>query len=250
MARLDYDQIAARYDGGRRIADAGLADWRAAIARHLPAKQKLTLLDLGAGTGQFCFALADWFDARVIAVEPSAGMRQQARAKSNDARVAIVGAGGEQIPLRADCCDAAWLSTVIHHIPDLDACARDLRRVLNDDGVVLIRSAFPGRLEKISLFHFFPPARRVVDTFPSVDKTVAVFERAGFAYRALESVPQVSAPNLVEACERVRLRADTTLKGLTDAEFAAGLARVEQAARADPSSPVVDSLDLLVFAAR
>jgi ubiquinone/menaquinone biosynthesis C-methylase UbiE len=251
MGRIDYNQIAARYDGARSIPPDGLADWRAAIGRHLPKKADLRILDLGAGTGQFCFLLADWFDARIIAVEPSAGMRQQARAKLNDSHVALVGGGGERIPLGHRVCDAAWLSTVIHHIRDLEACARELKRVLVDDGVVLIRSAFPGRLDEISLFHFFPAARRVVDTFPTVAATVAAFGAAGFKQRSLERVSQVSAASLKEACERVRLRADTTLKGLTDAEFAAGLAEVERAAQADRSgAPVVDRLDLLVFEAK
>ena len=185
----------------------------------------------------------------MVAVEPSAGMRAQARAKSSDPGVVLIGGGGERIPLTNACCDAAWLSTVIHHIADLRACARELKRVLVSDGVVLIRSAFPGRLDRINVFRFFPPARRVVDTFPSVDATVAAFAAAGFEQRALESVPQVSAANLTEACERVRLRADTILKGLSDAEVAAGLAEVERAARSEAPAPVVDWLDLLVFGA-
>jgi len=45
------------------------------------------------------------------------------------------------------------------------------------------------------------------------------------------------------------LRADTILKGLSDAEFAAGLAEVERAARSEAPAPVVDWLDLLVFGA-
>ncbi len=251
MSRVDYDQMAARYDGARGIEADGLAGWRAAIGRHLPQRSPLRILDLGAGTGQFCFALAEWFDVGVIAVEPSAGMRQQARAKAADSRVALVGGNGERIPLRAGSCDVAWLSTVIHHIPDLASCARELKRVLVNDGIVLIRSAFPGRLDDISLFRFFPGARRIADTFPSVATTVAAFAAAGFVEHSLERVEQISAPSLSEACKRVRLRADTTLKALSDAEFAAGLAEVERAARGDQTgAPVVDRLDLLVFAAK
>lgn len=250
MSRVDYNRIAADYDRGRSLDLDGLTEWRAAIARHLPPRANPRLLDLGAGTGQFCFLLAEWFDASVVALEPSAGMRAQARLKPGDRRVKLIGGDGEHLPLRDGSCDAAWLSTVIHHIPDLRACARELRRVLADDGVVLIRSAFPGRLDGITLFRFFPAASRVVDTFPAVDATVAAFVAAGFARRSLESVAQVSAPNLSEACQRVRRRVDTTLKGLSDAEFAAGLEAVEAAARTDrTAAPVIDRLDLLVFEA-
>jgi SAM-dependent methyltransferase len=205
-------------------------------------------LDLGSGTGHFSSALADWFDVEVIAVEPSAEMRAKARQKSTDGRVVHVGGAGEGIPLRRACCDVAWLSTVIHHIPDLGSCARELRRVLTDDGVVLIRSAFPGRLDGITLFRFFPAARRVIDTFPTLEATNDAFEAAGFEQVALEAVPQVSAPSLAEACARVRLRADTTLQGISDAEFAAGISDLERAVAAgDVQAPIVDYLDLLVF---
>jgi ubiquinone/menaquinone biosynthesis C-methylase UbiE len=36
------------------------------------------VLDVGAGTGQFAAAIAGWFGVRVVAVEPSSGMRGQA----------------------------------------------------------------------------------------------------------------------------------------------------------------------------
>jgi hypothetical protein len=61
-------------------------------------------------------------------------------------------------------------------------------------------------------------------------------------------VPQVSAPSLRAAVERVRQRADSTLKPLPDNEFAEDLARLERAAAAETTpSPVVDYLDLLVL---
>jgi ubiquinone/menaquinone biosynthesis C-methylase UbiE len=250
MARVDYDEMAGRYDGARRLDLDGLADWRAALVRHLPSRADLTVIDLGSGTGQFCFALAEWFDATVFAVEPSAAMRAEARRKSADPRVVHIGGVAEAIPFQHRSCDVAWLSTVIHHISDLQLCARELKRVLVEDGIVLIRSAFPGRLDDISLFRFFPAARRVIETFPTIEATVATFAAAGFSQRTLESVAQVSAANLAEACERVRLRADTTLKGLSDEEFAAGMAAVEAAAREDrTAAPVVDRLDLLVLQA-
>ena len=37
----------------------------------------MTLVDIGAGTGQFAAAFSDWFDLSVLAVEPSAAMRDQ-----------------------------------------------------------------------------------------------------------------------------------------------------------------------------
>jgi ubiquinone/menaquinone biosynthesis C-methylase UbiE len=248
MARVDYDQMAASYDRGRGMPLEGLEGWRAALATYLPPASGLPVLDLGAGTGLFAAALVTWFDARVVGVEPSQEMRQQARRTRADARVAWVGGDAERLPLRDGSCGAAWLSTVIHHIGDLASCARELRRVLDPGGPVLIRSSFPGRHAGITLFRFFPGARKIAETFPTVQATVAAFVTAGFAFETLQQVPQVSAPSLQVAMERVRLRADSTLKPLPDEEFAEGLAALKRAAAAETTpTPVIDHLDLLVL---
>jgi ubiquinone/menaquinone biosynthesis C-methylase UbiE len=245
--RVDYDRTAAGYDRGRALPLEGLREWRAALAAHLPATGGSPVLDLGAGTGLFAAAIATWFDARVVAVEPSEGMRRRARQARPHPRVLLVGGTAERLPLRDRSCGGAWLSTVIHHFADLPGCARELRRVLRPGGPVLIRTAFPGRLDGITLFRFFPGAARVAETFPTVEATVGAFEAAGFAFQALQPVPQVTAPSLRAAVERVRSRADTTLQALGDGEFAAGLAAMERAAAAEAApSPIVDHLDLLV----
>lgn len=248
MDRVDYDRMAARYDRGRELTLEGLEGWQAALAAWLPPPTSRPVLDLGAGTGLFATAIATWFDTRVVAVEPSAGMRRQARQTRSHPRVAYVGGQAERLPLRDGSCGGAWLSTVIHHLGDLRGCARELRRVLPVGSPVLIRSSFPGRHGGISLFHFFPGAGRIADTFPTVEATVAAFAAAGFAFRALRQVSQVSAPSLRAAVERVRLRADSTLAPLADDEFARGLAALERAAAAEQTpTPVVDHLDLLVL---
>jgi ubiquinone/menaquinone biosynthesis C-methylase UbiE len=248
MARVDYDQMAATYDRGRGLSLAVLEAWRATLAAWLLPASGRPVLDLGAGTGVFAAAIATWFDTSVVAVEPSAAMRRQAQQVRPHPRVAYVGGRAERLPLRDGCCGGAWLSTVIHHLGDLPGCARELRRVLHPGSPVLIRSSFPGRHQGITLFRFFPGAGRIADTFPTVEVTVAAFATAGFAFEHLQQVPQVSAPSLRAAVERVRQRADSTLQPLPDEEFAQGLAALERAAAAESTpTPVVDQLDLLVL---
>jgi ubiquinone/menaquinone biosynthesis C-methylase UbiE len=248
MARVDYDQLAASYDRGRGMPLEALEGWRAALTAWLPPASGLPVLDLGAGTGLFAAAIAGWFDAWVVGVEPSGEMRRRARQAHAHRRVAYVGGEAERLPLRDASCATAWLSTVIHHIGDLAGCARELRRVLEPGGPVLIRSSFPGRHGGISLFRFFPGAGRIAETFPTIEATVAAFAAAGFAFENLQPVPQVSAPSLHAAVERVRERADSTLKPLPEEEFAEGLAALERAAAAETTPiPVVDHLDLLVL---
>jgi ubiquinone/menaquinone biosynthesis C-methylase UbiE len=251
MAWVDYDQLAAVYDRDRAVPPETLEPWRAALAAYLPPASGLPVLDLGAGTGLFSAAIAHWFGTDVVAVEPSEGMRRQARTTRPHPRVAHVGGRGEQLPLRDGCCDSAWLSTVIHHLSDLAACAGELRRVVRPGGRVLIRQAFPDRPEPgTRLFTLWPAARAILARAPTVQATIATFTDAGFAFHRLEQIADQSAASLTEAYDRARVRADSLLRLLPDAEFFKGLQALQRAAAAETTpTPVIRRLDLLVLQA-
>ena len=253
MARLDYEHVGRRYDKGRGHSLAAIEPWRVALADYLPPPDGLPILDVGSGTGQFATAFVHWFDATVIGVEPAAAMRHEARRKIAAPNIIFVGGRAEELPLRDATCGCAWLSTVIHHITDLRRCASELRRVLRGDARVLIRSAFPGHHDGITLFRFFAAARRVAETFPSIEHVERSFASGGFEREALKSVSQTTAPDLRACIARVKLMrdADSTLAPISDEEFAQGLAAMEKSAR-DPatSGPVVDWLNLLVLRRR
>jgi len=248
VARIDYDRVAATYDAARGLERDGLTWWRDAIEPYVARNPSLPVLDVGSGTGLWAAAFADWFGAQVIALEPSAGMLTQARAGRANPRIHYVSGVAEHLPLRDASCGLAWLSTVIHHFSDLDAAAREAARVVAPGGAVLIRSAFPGRTGRITLFRYFPEGAAVVETYPSVEDVVEAFERAGFRFEVLTSVPQVSARDLTVFRGRVALRADTTLLGIPDAAFERGLQAIDdEIATNGPGGPVIDYLDLLVL---
>ena len=238
---LYNEAAAAAFQASRELPGDGLGHWRAAIARHLAPRPGMRVLDLGAGPGAWANALADWYGVSVVAVEPSAAMRARARCPG------LVAGHAAALPLGAATVDGAWLSTVIHHIPDLTVAARELRRVLRPDAPVLIRSAFPGRHEGIGLFRYWPEAIAVLDTFPSVADVRTAFARAGFGFVALEPVPQVTAPSMAAVASSMRREAHTPLMRISDDAYEAGLARLRTAAAASGPDPVIDALDLLVL---
>ncbi|MEU8220219.1 methyltransferase domain-containing protein [Micromonospora taraxaci] len=242
MARITYDNAdAAAFEATRHLTDDGLSAWREAVTRHLDPHAGMRTLDLGSGTGMWAQAFTDWYDIEVTAVEPSEAMRARSIYRP------VVPGDAERIPLDDGSVDAAWISTVIHHVPDLNRAARELRRVVRPGGRVLIRSAFAGRHQAITLFRYFPEAIRVLDTYPSAADVEAAFTAAGFTTVGFEQVPQVSAPSLREAATALRREAHTPLQLINDDEYAAGLARLHRAARTE-TGPVVDALDLLVLA--
>ena len=106
-----------------------LEPWRPLLGAFLRPGEE-PLLDIGAGTGLWTRAFVTWFDAAVIAIEPSSGMREVGAEIGLPSRACYVAASAEHLPLGRAAFRAAWLSTVVHHLADLSACARELRRAL------------------------------------------------------------------------------------------------------------------------
>jgi SAM-dependent methyltransferase len=251
MARISYDeQTAAAFKAVREVPREGLSEWREAVRRHLRPSQGTTLVDIGAGTGAFAAAFSDWFGLSVVAVEPSAAMRDHIP-RTPAIRVLEGHAGA--LPLPDDSADAAWLSLVIHHIPDLEAAAHEIRRVLRPGAPVLIRQGFSGRLEGVELVRWFPETARAAGTFPSLVQTCEAFAAAGFRQDALERVRETSPASLADFLGQVDTfrRADTTMRGLTEDEFRRGKERLRRAVRQAGDTPDQDTrsnwLDLLVL---
>ena len=251
MARIRYDeQTAAAFKAVREVPRDGLADWRDAIARHLDAPAGKKLVDIGAGTGAFSTVLSDWFDVEVLAVEPSAAMRAQIPRLP---RIRVLEGSATALPLPDSSADAAWLSLVIHHIPDLSLAAREIRRVLLTGAPVLIRQGFPGRCDRVELVHWFPETARTIATYPSVEETSRAFAAAGFHQEALEQVCETYSNSLADFLDQVdtfRL-ADTTMRLLTEEEFQRGKQRlrdaVAQAQSTGNQGTRTNWLDLLVL---
>ena len=246
MARIRYDDsTAAAYKEVREVPRDGLAEWREAIRRHLDPSPGMTIVDVGAGTGQFTAAMSDWFGLGIVAVEPSTAMRAQIPRRP-DIRVVDGHAGA--LPLADDSADGAWLSLMIHHVADLEAAAREIRRVLRPGAPVLIRQGFPGRVDRVENVRWFPETARAVASYPTVERTCRAFAAAGFTREALEQIPETYPTGLADLLAQVDTlrQADTTMRTLTDEEFQEGKNRLRQAATLPGQPPRTNYLDLLV----
>jgi len=247
---VDYDRDLYRtYRTGRALAPATGGLWMDAIAAYLGRRSARAILDLGAGTGRFSGILADAFGARVVGVEPSAKMREEAERHGAHRDVAYVGGAADAIPAADGEFDFAFLSMVIHHVGDRSACARELRRVLEPGGLVFIRNTFAGRLDRVRYFEFFPEARAADEArLPTVESVRSAFAAHGFELVALDTLEQEIDASLTAHYDRIKQRALSTFALITDAEFQAGLARMRHAADQETiPTPVLEAIDLLVL---
>jgi ubiquinone/menaquinone biosynthesis C-methylase UbiE len=246
----DYDgRMAEVYDRGRAYPVEWLEPWREALAPFLPPPEGQPILDLGSGTGQWSPVLADWFAVPILAIEPADGMRRQALAKGTHPAVSLIGGRGERLPLRDASVGAAWLSTVLHHFEDLAGALTELRRVLGSNGPVLVRQAFPGRVDDVLWTRYFPEAERIAERrWLGLEPTMDAFEVAGFRREVLARVTQVVAGSLREYADRVRTRADSSLALLDDSVFESGMAALDaDAAQEEDPQPVRSTIDFVAF---
>jgi len=248
MARISYDeQTAAAFKAVRELPRDGLWEWQEAVRRHLSPSSGMTLVDVGAGTGAFAAAFTDWFGIDVVAVEPSDAMRARI---PRTASIQVLEGDAMALPLPDDSADAAWLSLVIHHIPDLNAAAQEIRRVLRPGAPVLMRQGFSDTLdERIEIVRWFPETARLAGTFPSLDDTRNAFADAGFRQEAREQVRETYAGTLADFLRDADTfrDADSTMRSLSDEEFARGKERIRRAVEAGNAEPRSNVLDLLVL---
>ena len=192
-----------------------------------------------------------WFNVPVVAIEPSTGMRSVGTTAGLPQSAHYIAAQAEALPLGDSTCRAAWLSTVVHHLTDIEVLhAMELRRVLSEGAPVMIRNNFPERQAEVELFRHFPAAAAVAAAWPTVEHVVATFAEAGFADSALVRVHEDRWPDLQPFREwTVAMRhTDSVLAPISDAEFAEGLARkIFDRAIAEGQRPQPMGVDLLVL---
>lgn len=104
-----------------------------------------TVADLGCGTG----FLATWLAGRgasVIAVDHSERMLTVAQ-KAKRARIEFRRGELDALPLADGEVDAAFSNLVWHHLPDHDAAAREMLRVLRPGGTAVVSDLLPHEAE-------------------------------------------------------------------------------------------------------
>ena len=124
-----FDRAAGAYERGRPgYPTAAVAYLRSA----LDVRPGDRVVELGAGTGKFTRALAGW-DARLIAIEPTEGMRSVFHRELP--KVSLIAGTAEAIPLRSEQARAVVVAQAFHWFREPEAL-EEIGRVLAPRGAL------------------------------------------------------------------------------------------------------------------
>ncbi len=111
------------------------------VNRILRPKKGEFILDVGCGTGRYSF-LADKAGAEVIGIDISKDMLSIAKKKVPCAKF-IKGDITKNLPFSTKRFNKIICSLVLRHITDIGKLFGDLKRILKDDGFIIITTLHP-----------------------------------------------------------------------------------------------------------
>jgi demethylmenaquinone methyltransferase/2-methoxy-6-polyprenyl-1,4-benzoquinol methylase len=205
-----FARVARRYDLMNDVMSGGLHRlWKDAVINWMapPRSRSFRLIDVAGGTGDIAarFLRAGGPSAQAIICDISAEMLDAGRARlaagPEGARLTLVQANAEALPVCARSCDAYTIAFGIRNVTDRDAALREAFRVLKPGGRFLclefsqVQVPFLDRLYDAYSFNLIPRIgeavagdgeayRYLVESiarFPDQDSFAAMITSAGFA---------------------------------------------------------------------
>lgn len=209
-----FDRIAHRYDLLNRLLSLGRdVAWRKSIARNLPERGALRILDLATGTADVLLTIF----ARNSRVASGIGLdmaqkmlsigREKIAAAGLSKKLRLLPGDATFLPFRENSFDTVTISFGIRNVLDVSQALQDMQRVLKPDGRALILefSLPKNRLvRRVYLFYFrnilpriggfisgdsyaYRYLNQTVETFPYGQEFCDLMSRAGF--RNIRAIP-------------------------------------------------------------
>jgi SAM-dependent methyltransferase len=175
----DTEEAAARFEASGEFEE---------VVRVVGGFEGRDVLDVGAGTGIASRAIANAGARRVYALDPDPSelVGRGAMAKLANERIEILDGVGESIPLPDESVDVVYGRQVLHHTQDLDAVAREARRVLRPGGIyIFCREHVVADEDELEQFLASHPVHRLAggEHAYALDDYVGAIERGGLRVR-------------------------------------------------------------------
>lgn len=208
-----FDNISGNYDRLNRVITFGMdIRWRKNAFNLVKAHQPDRILDIATGTGDMAFLYAQTSAQEIIGLDISTGMLDVAKEKATkldlEANVEFMVGDAENLPFDDNSFDVVTVSYGIRNFEDLEKGLKEIHRVLNADGIMVILEtstpeSFPMKQGyMIYTKYILPLIGRLFSTdkkayaylsesaiaFPYGERLKAILEKVGFGQ--VEVLPQ------------------------------------------------------------
>ena len=140
-----FDKIAKRYDFLNRLFSLRRdVAWRKKLARFIPKRQGLNILDLATGTADVLLTIEKQTQNIRIAVglDMATKMleigRRKVRAKGASSKISLLQGDALHIPFKTNHFDAVTMAFGIRNVVKIERCLDEMNKVLKADGRALV----------------------------------------------------------------------------------------------------------------
>lgn len=179
-----YDRVAEEYSDGERhpTTHAYKQAEEAITAEYLAGRRFRAALDLGCGDGNFLYNVtAD----QKTGVDVSVEMIRRHHQRLPEASFLLADCQ-RPLPL-APFFDVIHCSFLLDHLQDVDACLREMRRLIADDGIALLALYSPGPfLQQADILHYRTASGGVLPVYRSFRDLAGLKDRLSKFFRIEE----------------------------------------------------------------
>lgn len=138
-----FDAVAPKYDLLNHLLSLGIdLYWRKRMLKLINFRMNPRLVDLATGTGDVALMAVNEGAEKVVGVDLSVGMlslgQKKVERKDVSHQIWMVAGDAELLPLPSGYGDAVTIAFGIRNVVDIPAALREMARVLDESGVVVI----------------------------------------------------------------------------------------------------------------
>ena len=143
VVREMFDDISSMYDFLNHFLSFGIDHrWRKTLVKVLKTYKPLTVLDVATGTGDLAIAIGSLNPRKIVGIDISEKMleigRQKLIIRGLDEMITLRRADAEKIPFSDNTFEAITVAFGVRNYENLEIGLKEMRRVLKNDGVMLI----------------------------------------------------------------------------------------------------------------